>query len=186
MKKRVVLLGDSIRLLGYGDPVAKALTAEFDVWQPTENCRFAKHTFRGTYDWRASIEGADIIHWNNGLWDIYRAVDGDVFTPIGQYVDEMVRLAKVLKSKAKTVIFATTTPVREENPGMDNRDIQDYNDALVPRLAEMGIVINDLHAVIQEDIHRYICDDLTHLSEAGIAVCAKQVEKIIRQEAEKL
>ena len=186
MKKKIVLLGDSIRLLGYGDTVANSLSPEFDVWQPKENCRFAKHTFRGVHDWRANMEGADIIHWNNGLWDIHRVVDGNVFTPLDQYVEEMVRLAKVLKMKAKTVIFATTTPVNEENPEMDNRDIQAYNAALVPRLAEMGIVINDLHTVVKKDVHRYICDDLTHLSEAGIAVCAKQVEQIIRQEAEKL
>ena len=186
MKKKVILLGDSIRLLGYGETVAKALSNEFEVWQPNENCRFAKHTLRGIYEWRANIAGADIIHWNNGLWDIHRVPDGEVFTPIDQYVEEMVRLAKALQTRAKFVIFATTTPVQDGNPGMNNADIAAYNAALVPRLREMGVIINDLHTTVKKDIDRYICEDLVHLSDAGIEVCARQVAEIIRQQAEKL
>ena len=184
--KKVVLLGDSIRLLGYGKTVANALAGDFEVWQPGDNCRFATYTLRGTFDWRESIKDADIIHWNNGLWDIHRIVNGDVFTPIDQYVSEMVRIAKVLLQCSKIVIFATTTPVREGHPDFRNGDIAAYNIALLPRLQELGVVINDLHALVEQDAKRYICEDLVHLSEAGIAVCAAQVERIIRQQAEKL
>ena len=184
--KKVVLLGDSIRLIGYGNAVAEALRGDFEVWQPESNCRFAKHTFRQLYDHKNEIAGADIIHWNNGLWDVHRAVDRDVFTPMDQYVEDMVRIAKLLLQQAKTVIFATTTPVREEKEHFDNRDIVAYNAALLPRLQELGVVINDLHTLVSEDPQRYICDDLVHLSEDGIALCAKQVEYIIRQQAEKL
>ena len=204
--KKVVLLGDSIRLLGYGNTVAQALSDEFEVWQPKENCKYAKYTLRAIYDWRENIEGADIIHWNNGIWDLCRPFDGEPFTPVDQYVEEMVRVAKQLKKYAKVVIFATTTPTRPANtnfirPGdaefynaalpenanfIRPGDAELYNAALLPRLQEMGIVINDLYSVVAQDPHRYICEDLTHLSEDGITACAAQVEKHIRTQAELL
>ncbi len=42
--KKVVLLGDSIRLLGYGETVARELAGEYEIWH---NCRYAKYTMRG-------------------------------------------------------------------------------------------------------------------------------------------
>ena len=39
--KKAVLIGDSIRMIGYGAPVAERLGDEFEVWQPDDNCRFA-------------------------------------------------------------------------------------------------------------------------------------------------
>ena len=173
-------------MIGYGTPVADRLKDEFEVWQPDDNCRFAKYTLRGLWDWQDGIRGADIIHWNNGLWDVCALFGDGEFTPVDEYVDIMLRLAKLFKERARTVIFATTTPVRPENQHNKNETIKAYNDALVPRLAEMGIVINDLYTPLAEDVYKYICDDLIHLSEDGIRVAADKVENIIRAEAEKL
>ena len=181
--KKVVLLGDSIRLLGYGKTVAENLAGEHTVWQPEDNCRYAKYTMRGLYEWQKELENVDIIHWNNGLWDLCTMVDDENFTPVELYADEIVRLAGMLQKRAKTVIFATTTPVRKENPVMSNEDIERYNAAVIPRLRNMGIVINDLHTAVKTDIDRYICDDLTHLSDDGIALCAELVTQVIRQQA---
>ena len=114
--QKVVLLGDSIRLIGYGSPVEKALSDVFEVWQPEHNCRFAKYTLRGLWEWQKELADADVIHWNNGLWDVCDLFGDGSFTPIEQYVEEMVRLAKLLLQRAPAVIFATTTPVRPENP----------------------------------------------------------------------
>ena len=110
--KKVTLLGDSIRQIGYGKKVPELLGEEYTVFQPTENCRFAKFTLRGVlHEWRAEIEGSDVIHWNNGLWDTCDLGDG-VFTEEDEYVATMLRIARQLKQLGKTVIFATTTPVR--------------------------------------------------------------------------
>ena len=184
--KKIVLLGDSIRLIGYGETVARELADAFTVWQPADNCRYAKYTMRGLYEWRNELENVDIIHWNNGLWDLCTMVDNENFTPVELYVDEMVRLAGMLQKRAKTVIFATTTPVKPQNQNMCNGDIEAYNAAVLPRLAAMGIVINDLHSAVKENIDRYICDDLTHLSEEGITLCAGLVTEVIRREADRL
>ena len=184
--KKVVLLGDSIRLFGYGTPVEEALKGEFEVWQPTDNCRFAHYTLRGLFDWRNEIEGADIIHWNNGLWDICELFGDGPFTPKDQFVEEMVRLAKIMKKRAKTVIFATMTPVRKENIYNKNEVIAEYNDAVVPRLRELGVEINDLYTPIIADVERYISQDLIHLSDEGIRLCSGMVESAIRKAAETL
>ena len=184
--KKVVLLGDSIRLIGYGTPVAQRLSGEFEVWQPDDNCRFAKYTLRGMWDWQENMRGADIIHWNNGLWDVCHLFADGEFTPIDEYVATMLRIARILKERASTVIFATTTPVRPENPHNKNEIISAYNEALVPKLKEMGVVINDLYTPLSRDVYKYVCDDTIHLSECGISVAADMVEDIIRKEAAKL
>ena len=182
--KKVVLLGDSIRLIGYGKPVAEALSHEFEVWQPEQNCRFAKYTLRGLWDWQKELAGADVIHWNNGLWDTCNLFGDGLFTPIEQYVEEMLRLARLLQQRAPSVIFATTTPVREENPHNTNEQIAAYNAAVVPRLRELGVAINDLYTPLVADVERYIrADDLIHLTEEGIALCAGRVERAIREAA---
>jgi hypothetical protein len=178
--KKVVLLGDSIRLIGYGKPVAERLSGDFQVWQPEGNCRFAKHTLRGLWDWKHEIAGADIIHWNNGLWDVCDLFGDGPFTPLDIYVQEMLRLAELLKKRTRVLIFATTTPVRPENPHNRNADIAAYNAALVPRLQELGVQINDLFTPLVADVERYIrADDLIHLTEEGIALCAELVERAI-------
>ena len=184
--KKVVLIGDSIRMIGYGKPVAERLSPDFEVWQPDDNCRFANYTLRGLWDWQDGIRGADIIHWNNGLWDICQLFGDGTFTPKEEYVATMVRIAKLLKERAETVIFATTTPVRPENMHNKNVVIEEYNEALVPKLVEMGVVINDLYSPIAKDVYKYISDDTIHLSEDGIELAADMVEKVIRHEAEKL
>ncbi len=183
--KKVVLLGDSIRLIGYGDTVARHLADEFEVWQPGENCRFALHTLRGLFDWDSQIQGADIIHWNNGHWDMVDLYGDGPLTPVDRYVEQMVRIAKLLQQRAKVVIFATTTPILPGRTRSTDADVQAYNAAVVPKLQEMGILINDLHAALSVDPPRYIrADDQLHLSEEGIAYSARLVEQAIRSAAQ--
>ena len=185
--KKVILLGDSIRLIGYGKKTAELLSPDFNVWQSEDNNRYAKYTFRECRNMEQELENVDIIHWNNGLWDIQQQLDGEVLTPLDRYVEDIVRLAKLLQKHAKVVIFATSTPVRrEQEPIMRNADIEAYNAAVVPVLQKMGVVINDLHSAVSADVYRYICDDTIHLSQDGIELCAKMVEKAIRKQAEML
>ena len=173
-------------MIGYGKPVAARLADEYEVWQPAENCRYAQHTLRGRWDWKADLEGADIIHWNNGLWDLCNLFDDGPFTPIDSYVAQMVRLGELLKQRAQTVIFATTTPVRRDNLRSNNEIIAEYNAAVVPKLREIGIVINDLYTPLVADVDKYISDDKIHLSAEGAALATDIVEDVIRREAGKL
>ncbi len=180
--KKITLLGDSIRWIGYGTKVPELLGNEYEVFQPDDNCRFSKYTLRGVMvEWAEGIEGSDIIHWNNGLWDA--SDDGyGIFSTVEEYVMNMVRIAKILKEKAKTVIFATITPVRHDNPNHTNDRIREYNAAVVPVLEEMGIIINDLNAFVAPHIEEYIReDDKIHLTEEGILACAEEVVGVIHK-----
>ena len=186
--KKVTLLGDSIRLIGYGLKVPEFLGEDYEVFQPDENCRYAKYTLRGLYSWEKEMEGSDIVHWNNGLWDVQNVVGDGVFTPETEYVSNMLRIADILLKRYGKVIFATTTPVVEGShtynivgQAFKNADIDRYNSVLVPLLREKGIIINDLNKLVATDVNKYIReDDHTHLSDEGIIVCARQVADMIR------
>lgn len=183
--KKVVLLGDSIRMIGYGPKVPAMLGEGYRVFQPEDNCRFVKYTLRGLFDWRDEMAGADIIHWNNGLWDTATGLfdDGKPFTDEEEYVSNMLRVAAELKKMAPRVIFATTTPVRPDYEKNDNDVIRRYNAAIVPRLQEMRLEINDLHTLVEAHLSDYILEtDKIHLSEEGAQACARQVVAAIKGE----
>lgn len=180
---KVTLLGDSIRLNGYGTVVPQMLEREFTVYQPTENCRYLKRTIRGLLDWAEGIKDSDIIHWNNGCWDIVDYYGDGPFTPIDDYVRDAVRLAKLLQKRASVVIFATTTPKNEPDDHPYNQQVRAYNAAVVPKLQEMGVIINDLYTTVAAHREDYLREDRLHLSDEGIRACGEQVCAHIRAAA---
>ncbi len=184
---KVTFIGDSILQSGYGKRMPSLLGDGFEIFRPNDNCRFAKYTLRGLFDWEKDMNGSRIVHWNNGLWDICDILgDGMVFTSEEEYVSNMLRIADFLLKKHEKVIFATTTPVSPKNIYNKNEVITRYNDLIVPKLREKGVIINDLYSAVVKDIDRYICSDTIHLSEDGIELCSKQVADIIKEVAASL
>lgn len=183
---KITLLGDSIRLIGYGRKTEELLGSDFEVFQPEDNCRFAKYTLRGLFDWASSMEGSRIVHFNCGLWDICNIFSDGTFTSEAEYTENMCRIADILLSRYDKVIFATTTPVSEKNIYNKNSDIERFNEIIIPLFEKKGIIINDLYSLIASDIDRYICDDTIHLSEEGSIAAAKQVSEIILKTAKEL
>ena len=184
---KVTLLGDSIRMIGYGKTVPNLLGEDFDVFQPNDNCRFAKYTLRGLFDWEQQMAGTKIVHWNNGLWDICNLFGDGLFTSESEYIENMLRIADILIAKYDKVIFATTTPVTAKNQYNKNSDIEKYNALIVPLLKEKGIIINDLYKLVSSDIDRFIKkEDNIHLTDDGIKVCAQQVADIIKEVSQTL
>lgn len=180
--KKIVLLGDSIRLWGYGTRVPEMLGEGYQVSQPEDNCRFVKYTLRGLFDWHDIIKDADVIHWNNGLWDCTEIFDDGLFTSEEEYVENMLRVATLLKKITPNVIFATTTPVWDEFEWTHNDKIERFNEIIVPKLKEIGIKINDLHALVSRDVHKYVKEcDMIHLSDEGVELCAEAVCKAIKE-----
>ena len=181
MKKKIALLGDSIRQIGYGRVVPEMLGDAYEVFQPEDNCRFAKYTLRMLFDFKDILKDCEVIHWNNGLWDVCDLFnDGKLFSTDDEYVENILRIARILKSFTPNVIFATITPVHPEHPHNRNEDIRRFNSLVVPRLQEMGIQINDLYSVVAPNLESYICEDQIHLSEAGIKACAEKVVAAIK------
>ena len=179
--KKVVLLGDSIRQLGYGKKVAEILGTECEVWQPEDNCRFAKYTLRLIFDFQEIIKGADVIHWNNGLWDVCDILGDGPFSSPEEYMQNMLRIADILLKWGKTVIFATTTPTHPDYEYAAYDRTIAYNAMLTAELKKRGVIINDLFSLMDEHRLDGICEDLIHLSDKGIELCANQVAKTIRE-----
>lgn len=180
MKKKIVLLGDSIRLIGYGTLLPELIEDDFDVWQPEENSMYVQHVLRQLFNFRNKIDEADIIHFNSGEWDVCNLFGDGTFNSLDEYSRQLGRIADVLLKKGKTVVFATTTPVRDANWHNSNSDIREFNEAALRVLKPKGIIINDLYSVVAEDINGNISEkDNIHLTEKGIKLCARATAKIL-------
>lgn len=184
--KQVLLLGDSIRMF-YQKKVAEKLGDEYNVSGPAENCRFAAYTHNTLRHWLPTFPKPDIIHWNNGLWDVGHFYgEEECGTSMPVYLEYLERTAKILLATGAKVFFATTTPCHPKREkateGMlsthKNSEIEQYNKAAVELMQRLGIEVNDLYSLIIADTDNLICEDLIHPSEKGIdilsdAVCAK-------------
>lgn len=181
--KKVTLLGDSIRQIGYGKKVAEMLGKEgVECFQPEDNCRFSKYTLRMLFDYKSQIEGSDVIHWNNGLWDVSDLFGDGQFSSTDEYCKNMLRIADILLKITPNVIFTTTTPVKNGYPYQSSEDIARLNAAVVPLLKAKNIAINDLYTTVyplKEEILRD--DDMIHLNERGIEICSEQVFNAIKK-----
>lgn len=180
--KKIILLGDSIRL-SYQNRVRELLGDDYTVWGPDDNCRFASYTLRMLYDYREQLKDADVIHFNCGLWDMCDLFGDGPFTPIEVYVEQMVRIAKVLKTYAPVVIFAATTPPSPKMWGHDMERVRAYNAAAMAALEPLGILFDDLFTPVAEDIDRMISEDLLHASPYGVEVLANRVADCVKKNA---
>ena len=190
--KRVVLLGDSIRV-NYQDKVIEKLKGECEVISlGRDNCAYTMHTIRCARDWFNQWGKVDLIHWNNGIWDHHRNAEDDIpFSTPEIYLSLNRRLHNFLKDYADHLIWATTTP---GGPKYDpsthilltlsreewNREIAAYNGIVAGYLRTQGVAIDDLYALVSTDPERIIAEDGIHLSEEGKEILAEQVANSIR------
>ena len=204
--KNVLLVGDSIRL-GYQARVAELLGEDVRVYAPEENCRYTKYALWGMYTYMEmwGHPKFDVIHWNTGIWDLHRCTaDGEIFTPLDEYLAVNRRLAIQMESYCKNLIWATIIPGNrylDEQKALNalintdsdftkvflcdtmekwNADVIRYNKANADQLAARGIKINDLCALVLEDTDRYISDDGIHPSAEGYELLARQVAEQIK------
>lgn len=180
---KIWLMGDSIRL-GY-QPLVTQMLPEHEIVGIPDNGRFVRFTMYNLEGWIKEIGPVDIIHWNNGLWDI--SLDHplpECFTPVEEYVRDMGIVFDRLKKTGAKVIFATTTPVRQPNTFRRLADVQRYNEHVLPHLRSRGAVVNDLFSVVLPHLDEYVCDDYVHMTDSGNAACAQAVVDALRlQEA---
>lgn len=192
--KNVLLLGDSIRygipskLIGYGVLVEEKLKGIANVYAPDDNCRFAQYTLRYIHDWAKKVEreSIDVIHWNNGLWDVLRLDFDEPLTPIDTYVYMLERVWRMLRKlfpNAK-IIFALSTAVIEEKARPEffryNADIEAYNAAARARMEALGVEINDLYEITKGLDMEYHAD-WVHFNDKGSAILADAVVKKIQE-----
>ncbi|MBN2640255.1 MAG: hypothetical protein JXR78_01240 [Victivallales bacterium] len=209
--KKVLLLGDSIRM-DYCGFVREKLQGVAEVYYPEENGRFAQYTLRGLQDWKGllKLDDADVVHWNNGLWDVGHLGTGmgfeaegktvnvpktdgatplffeeDALTPPDFYaymLDRIYKRISFLFPSAK-IIFALTTPVKEEQISWlyrSNREIHQYNDIARKVLSKYGVSFNDLNTFAAQNCSE-LHRDWVHFGNEGSCLIAGEVAKVIKQ-----
>ena len=178
--KKVVLLGDSIRLNGYGTVISKYLPKNVTVYQHEANDRFSKNLLVAISLDLENLKDADVIHFNAGLWDSSLMIgDNKPISDVKEYVNNMSRIADILLKITPKVIFSTITPNKSTHKDNSIKTTMLYNKKVTKMLVKKGVIINDLFSVINEDIDSYICEDNLHLNEKGIKAAAESVSKAI-------
>ncbi len=194
--KNLFLIGDSIRFgahsitkynnlsPGYGIYVKEKLDGFANVYGPDENCRFAQFSLRFLQKWAAAVpaEEIDVVHWNNGLWDVLRLFGDDPLTPLEFYENLLRRVYKRIRflfPNAK-VIFALSTAVIEEREFPEflryNREIEEYNKKAREVMEELGVEVNDLYSITSAFDHSLYADAV-HFNEDGSKILADAVIK---------
>lgn len=190
--KRVVLLGDSIRM-GYQATVRAELADVAFVWTPGENGQHTVNELLHFWDW-VVVQQPDVVHMNAGLWDtrrVVRDVEGNVVPP-DAYRANVARLIQLTRRHTQAkVIWATTTPINDAaallthlRSGLSGRvgaDVEAYNRLAIDAAKENGATINDLHgAVMSAGIDKMLGGDGVHFTEAGYEMLGKHVARVIR------
>ena len=181
----VLLLGDSIRM-GYCGFVREAMQDRAEVFWPEGNCMFAHYTLRFLYDWRHIMPDPakiDVVHWNNGLWDIGQRDGREPLTPREDYVKTLVRIHGELRRYFPNarIVFATTTPINTsikcEQHTLGNAIVEEYNAAAVAALKPLGVEIDDLYSFVRDNAVPYV--DIVHYTPEGSRLIAGEVVRVI-------
>lgn len=155
---RVLLIGDSI-CGGYQQGVKKRLAGKAVVVKPGDNAGPTWNGLEKLDVWLGDGKW-DVIHFNWGLWDVaYRnpesknfghldKVDGKLTTSLPDYEKNLRTLVGRLKKTGATLVWASTTPVPDGEPGRIKGDEVKYNAMAAKIMAENGIAIDDLHAEV--------------------------------------
>ena len=183
--KRIFLIGDSIRQ-GYDSFVRENLAEKAHVYWAEDNARFVQYTFRYLAEWMKSEcdpNLIDIVHWNNGLWDVLHQMGDESLIDLEDYEKYLRRIIKRLRQAAPhaKICFALTTQVVEESfadPGLffrSNRDIEAYNAAARNVMAEENIPVDDLYTVSAQMPKAWHSPDGTHFLPEGYQALGKAV-----------
>ena len=186
--KNIYLIGDSIRL-GYDSHARELLSDCAQLYWNQDNARFVQYTTRYIQMWAyedCDPEKIDIVHFNNGAWDIAHMKDGSRFNTVEEYVAGLKRnigLLRIVFPNAK-LIFATTACVLEEriNPGFLRRncDIEEYNEAAKKLMAEENIPVDDLYPVSLTVPPEYRTEDGVHFTQEGFRMLGVAVADFLR------
>lgn len=192
--KRILLLGDSIRM-SYQGEVRRQLNGAARVLFPAENGAHSTNLLLNLYDW-AIRPHYDVIHVNAGLWDCRKVVPGgpeNVTAPDAYRANVRAILTVLRRETDATLIWASTTPVVQErldairtlrdDCGRVNADIPVYNAIAAGEAAALGVPVNDLHAAVMAGgPESMICADGVHYTDAGAARLGEIVADFIRKE----
>ncbi len=155
---RVLLIGDSI-CGGYQKGVKKLLTSKAVVVKNQGNAQHTRTGLEKLDEWLGDGKW-DLIHFNWGLWDVAHRnpesknfghldkVNGKLTTSLADYEKNLRKLVARLEKTGATLVWASTTPVPDGEPGRIKGDEVKYNAVAAKIMAENGIAIDNLHAEV--------------------------------------
>jgi lysophospholipase L1-like esterase len=191
-KMRILIIGDSVSI-GYTPYVRELLDGIAEVYHNEGN---AEHTGTGLRKLEGWLkEGRwDIIHFNWGLWDIcYRhpdsnlygnrdKINGHVTHTVEQYGQNLEELVKILMDTGAKLIWATTTPVPEGEPGRIEGDERRYNEVAANIMVQNKILINDLHSYMFERMAEFqVAYGDVHFTEKGYEFLGIRVAEFLQK-----
>lgn len=188
--KRVVLIGDSIRM-GYQPTVERELAGRATVWGPEINGGHSVNVLLHLHLWLR--EPADVVHVNAGLHDIRTDVYGgrETIVPLAHYRDNVDHILRWLRAHTRaTVIWATTTPVDDAAAHANHAQWRDFdrydadvracNAAAVEVARAHGVAVNDLYAAAGDPAVERDPDGV-HYTAAGSAALGRRVAAAIAE-----
>jgi lysophospholipase L1-like esterase len=179
---RVLLIGDSISM-GYTLPVRARFEGRANVHRPAENCSESANGLKRLNAWLGDGKW-DVIHFNFGLHDMkYLDAAGKYVTPdkgkqvalLPEYEKNLRELVARLQKSGAKLVFATTTPVPSESSGRVEHDELRYNEAAVRVMKELGVAVDDLHAVVAPQQDKVQLPHNVHFNASGYAQLADAV-----------
>lgn len=176
--KNVLLLGDSIRMQ-YTPKVKELLKGRANVYGPWDNGRWSDYTLNSLRFWLPQLPDPDIVHWNNGIWDMGDDYDeGFPHVSLKDYEQNVVRIFRVLRKMISPdiqIIAATTIPWVKA----DIAQLEAYNDAIRRAAAQEGVALDDLYTPFFPQRDKLIGPDQVHMNPDGIELVGGIVAKAI-------
>ena len=189
---RVLLIGDSISI-GYTLPVRKLLAGKVNVHRIPANARHTGIGLQMINEWLGDGKW-DVIHFNWGLHDLcYRSTNpatpnrkdktnGKLDLTFEEYQQNLSKLIRILKVTGAELIWASTTPVPDGEPGRFKGDEIRYNKAARKMMKENGVMINNLYARAMRKLSEIqLPNGNVHFTPEGSEYLAKKVAASIRK-----
>lgn len=175
----VLIIGDSISI-GYTVPTRKLLQGKANVYRipanggPTTRGLQYIEKWLGDRDW-------DVIHFNWGLHDLKMDAKGKHQVPIAEYRRNLDKLVRIMKPRAKVLIWASTTPVpnAKVSPPRKNSDVIAYNKAAAEIMKKHGVRINDLYSAVLPKLDKLQRPANVHFTPGGSEFLARRVAAAI-------
>lgn len=178
---RVLLVGDSISI-GYTQPVRELLRGVANVHRVFENGGPSSRGVQQLDEWLGSGRW-DVVHFNFGLHDIKLDDAGRPLNSLEDYVANLRAIVRRLRATGARLVFATTTPVPADlssGPRRRNADVLAVNAAAQKLMAELGVPVNDLYAVVAPRLAELQLPRNVHYKPEGSRALARPVADAIR------
>ncbi|NIA22325.1 MAG: hypothetical protein GWP05_10270 [Anaerolineaceae bacterium] len=186
---KVLIIGDSISVY-YTPFVAAELEGRFAVAHNEGNASDSRNIVARLDDYLAADAEARLVHLNCGLHDSKLAVAGRGHqVPLEEYRENLNQIVGRLRASGRRLVWATTTPILDGRHLATHSEFRRYNRDVLERnavaarvMAEAGIPVNDLYAVVAEAGPEVcICQDGVHMTEAGSKLLARAVARAIQR-----